>query len=70
MRLHEDPETCTIPVVVCSVVREEALALSLGAARHLSKPVQPCEFIQALDQVLVQAPTAATRDPTNSVTAC
>jgi CheY-like chemotaxis protein len=61
MRLREDPATCSVPVIVCSVVREDALALSLGAARFLSKPVRPREFIEALDQVL---PPAAARVPT------
>ena len=55
MRLHEDPATRSIPIIICSVVREEGLALSLGAALHLSKPVRPREFIQALDQVLARA---------------
>jgi CheY-like chemotaxis protein len=55
MRLHEDPATRSIPIIICSVVREEGLALSLGAALHLSKPVRPREFIQALDRVLARA---------------
>lgn len=50
MRLHENPETRSIPVVVCTVVGEEDLALSLGAACYLAKPVRPRQFIQALDQ--------------------
>ncbi len=50
MRLHEDPATRSIPVIVCSVVREEALALSLGATTYLMKPVRPREFVQALDR--------------------
>jgi CheY-like chemotaxis protein len=59
MRLHEDPATRSIPVIICSVVQEEDLALSLGAVRYLPKPVQPREFVQALDQVLPPAPAAA-----------
>jgi CheY-like chemotaxis protein len=54
MRLHEDPATRPIPVIVCSVVREEQLAYSLGARLSLTKPVRPDAFIQALDQVLHQ----------------
>jgi CheY-like chemotaxis protein len=53
--LHENPTTRAIPVIICSVVRAEELALSLGAALYLPKPVRPREFIQALDQVLSQA---------------
>jgi CheY-like chemotaxis protein len=55
MRLHEDPTTRSTPVIICTVVKEEDLALSLGAARYLTKPVRPREFIQALDQLLLQA---------------
>jgi CheY-like chemotaxis protein len=55
MHLHEDPTTREIPVIVCSVVREGKLALSLGAALHLPKPVEPCQLIQALDQVLQES---------------
>jgi CheY-like chemotaxis protein len=50
MRLHEAPETRSIPVIVCSVVREPELAISLGAAASLSKPVRRQTFLQALDQ--------------------
>ena len=53
--LYERLSTRSIPVIVCSVVKEEELALSLGAALFLAKPVQPRQFVQALDQVL-QAP--------------
>ena len=59
MRLHEDPATRSIPVIICSVVQEEDLALSLGAVRYLPKPVQPRAFIQVLDQVFPPVPTAA-----------
>jgi CheY-like chemotaxis protein len=52
MHLREDPATQAIPVIVSSVVREEKLARSLGAAAYLSKPVRPRQFIQALDEVL------------------
>jgi CheY-like chemotaxis protein len=67
MFLHENPATKSIPVIVCTVVREEELALSLGASLYLSKPVRPRQFIQALDQVLPQASAGATTSPKNSV---
>ena len=49
--LHNHPATRAIPVIVCSVVREEELALSLGATLYVPKPVRRQDFIQALDQV-------------------
>ena len=58
-QLHEHPATRSIPVVVCSVVREAELALALGATIHLPKPVQPRQFIQALDQALAQRSSEA-----------
>jgi CheY-like chemotaxis protein len=60
MQLYENPDTRLIPVIVCSVVREADLALSLGAAHYLTKPVRPREFIQALEQVLARASSTAT----------
>jgi CheY-like chemotaxis protein len=55
--LHEHPLTRSTPVIVCSVVKEEALALALGATIFLAKPVEPERFVEALDQVL--RPTSA-----------
>jgi CheY-like chemotaxis protein len=52
-QLREDPLTQTTPIVVCSVVRREELALALGAAAYLSKPVRRQQFIQALEQLQV-----------------
>ena len=68
--LHERPTTRSIPVVVCSVVKEEELALALGAARFLSKPVQPRRFVEALDRVLHRGPTESPIAPGNNATAC
>jgi CheY-like chemotaxis protein len=70
IRLHKNRATRSIPIIVCSVVREEELALSLGAARYLSKPVRPREFIQALDRVLPRAPAGVLRSPSSNATAC
>ncbi len=46
--LKSDPETQNIPVVICSVITEQKLALSLGASDYLVKPVNP----QALRRVI------------------
>jgi CheY-like chemotaxis protein len=63
MRLHENPRTRSIPVIVCTVIREEELALSLGATLYLAKPVRPRQFLQALDQALSQPPAGASTEP-------
>ena len=63
MRLRENRLTRDIPVVVCSVVKEKELALSLGATRCLSKPVRADEFIQALDQALAADSNEMRRTP-------
>lgn len=52
MQLRELPDARHIPVVVCSVVREEALALSLGASVYITKPVSPQDFLAALEEAL------------------
>jgi CheY-like chemotaxis protein len=69
MHLRQDPATRPIPVIVCTVVREEELALSLGAALYLAKPVRPRQFLRALDQGLARAPAGAPRARANSATA-
>jgi CheY-like chemotaxis protein len=56
-QLHADPATRSIPVIICSIVKEEDLASVLGAVLYLPKPVHHQQFIQALDQALDQAPT-------------
>lgn len=62
-QLHEHPETRVIPVIVCSVVRREELALALGAKAYLAKPVRRQAFIQALDRVQSQASAASPIPP-------
>uniref|UniRef100_A0A7C4PK96 Response regulator n=1 Tax=Anaerolinea thermolimosa TaxID=229919 RepID=A0A7C4PK96_9CHLR len=54
-RLFENPDTRSIPVIVCSVVSDSDLALALGAQVCLTKPVQRSEFIRALNQVTYRA---------------
>ena len=66
--LHERSDTRSIPVLVCSVVRGEEMALALGAALYLQKPVRSRQFIEALDQVLSQARREASRAAPNTAT--
>ncbi len=69
-QLHEAPNTRAIPVIVCSVVREEELALSLGAALYVAKPVRRQQFLAALDQALNRAAIAAETDRASNGAAC
>jgi CheY-like chemotaxis protein len=56
-QIHDNPATRLIPVIISSIVREEDLALALGATLYLPKPVKHKEFTQALDQALAQVST-------------
>lgn len=49
-RLHSHSFTSRIPVIVCTIMAQEELALSLGAAGFLQKPVTRQAFLAALDQ--------------------
>ncbi|HXF65043.1 MAG TPA: response regulator [Caldilineaceae bacterium] len=69
-RLHEDPDTRAIPVIVCSVVRQEELALALGATGYVPKPVRRQDLIQALDRAAAQDSTAAPPPPASTAAAC
>jgi CheY-like chemotaxis protein len=46
--LKHDPTTADVPIIVCSVLRERELALSLGAADFLAKPITGRQLISAL----------------------
>ncbi len=50
--LKAHAETCDIPIVVCSVLRERELALALGAAAFLAKPINQRQLVNALQEVL------------------
>jgi CheY-like chemotaxis protein len=46
--LKEHPETRHIPIVICSIVSNEGLGFSLGAADYLVKPIMEEELVAAL----------------------
>jgi CheY-like chemotaxis protein len=57
--LQQNPATAHIPIVVCSVLNEPEIALSLGARAYLKKPIDRLTLVETLTQVLADA--AATR---------
>jgi CheY-like chemotaxis protein len=46
--LKRTPETRDIPVIVCSVLHEAQLAMSMGASGYIAKPVNQAEFLAVL----------------------
>lgn len=63
--LVQNPETQSIPIVVCSVLSEPELALSIGARAYLRKPVGRLELVTTLaglfppsTPVMATSPTA------------
>jgi CheY-like chemotaxis protein/transcriptional regulator with XRE-family HTH domain len=49
-QLREHPATRGTPVIVCTILAQEELALALGAAEYLRKPVTRAAFLAALDR--------------------
>jgi CheY-like chemotaxis protein len=47
-RLQMDPDTATVPVIVCTVIDDRELALSLGASDYLPKPVTRDAVLETL----------------------
>ena len=49
-RLRQHPLAAHIPIIVCTILAEEGLALSLGASDFMRKPVTRQVFLAALDR--------------------
>lgn len=47
--LRHDPTTAHIPVIVCTILPLEQMALALGATAFLQKPVSQQQFLRALE---------------------
>jgi CheY-like chemotaxis protein len=51
-KLSHNPKTRHIPVIVCSILPQRELALSLGAAEFLQKPIGEAALIEALGKFI------------------
>jgi signal transduction histidine kinase/DNA-binding response OmpR family regulator len=49
--LKRDPETSSIPVVICSIVEDQERGFSLGAADYLLKPILEDDLVGALNRL-------------------
>jgi len=52
VRLRQHPKTRDVPVVVCTILPQETLALALGAAAFLRKPISRRDLLAVLDHQL------------------
>lgn len=50
-QLRQQPATMRTPIVVCSVLAQEELALSLGVNSYVRKPVSQEDYLAALDRL-------------------
>jgi CheY-like chemotaxis protein len=58
--LTENPQTKDIPIIICSVLKEPQLALSLGASAYLKKPADRLELLSILSRLQIgSAPASA-----------
>jgi CheY-like chemotaxis protein len=56
-RLREHPKTGGVPIVVCTILPQERLALTLGAVAFMRKPVSQLLLLAVLDRQLgLQSP--------------
>ncbi|NLF01503.1 MAG: response regulator [Anaerolineales bacterium] len=52
-RLREHPRTRNVPIVVCTILSQQQLAMTLGATDFLRKPITQEEFVSTLDRQIV-----------------
>lgn len=53
-RLREHPRTQHIPVIVCTILPQKDLALTLGAAEFLRKPISRATLLAALESCIAE----------------
>ncbi len=51
-RLRAHPRTHAIPIIICTVLPQDQLALALGATAFIRKPVDRSAFLSALDRLV------------------
>lgn len=49
--LKSDPQTRSIPVIICSILEEEEKGFSLGAADYMVKPIVEDDLLSSLDRL-------------------
>ncbi len=49
-KLKNDPETCDIPIIICSILEDEEKGYNLGAADYLIKPFLQEELINTINR--------------------
>lgn len=52
-RLKQHPDTSRIPVIACTILAQQELAMSLGVSAFLRKPVTADELLATLDRLLL-----------------
>ncbi|MGC9467071.1 MAG: GAF domain-containing protein [Anaerolineae bacterium] len=50
-QLKADPETCEIPIIVCSMLGDKDKGLSMGVADYLVKPISEEALLEALERI-------------------
>ena len=65
-QLRTSPATASTPVIICSVLSQPQLALSLGASAVLQKPISREALVMAIRQALPLAGSGATARPAGS----
>jgi signal transduction histidine kinase/DNA-binding response OmpR family regulator len=50
-RLKDDPSTFAIPVLMCTILRDDSIAYALGASEFLTKPVDRDRLLRTLEKL-------------------